>query len=128
MKILGIHDGHNASAALVVDGELKYAASEERYSRLKHHYGFPKTAINKILSRSKYQFDYIDLGGGMGINYNKDNKKLNYLKLSKSIYNFSKKNNCKIIFEPGRSIVCDTAVLLTKVIYVKNNLNSENIP
>ena len=85
------------------------------------------TAINKILSRSKYQFDYIDLGGGMGINYNKDNKKLNYLKLSKSIYNFSKKNNCKIIFEPGRSIVGDTAVLLTKVIYVKNNQNKKFI-
>ena len=63
----------------------------------------------------------------MGINYNKDNKKLNYLKLSKSIYNFSKKNNCKIIFEPGRSIVGDTAVLLTKVIYVKNNQNKKFI-
>ena len=60
MKILGIHDGHNASAALVVDGELKYAASEERYSRLKHHYGFPKNAINKILSITKLEIDDID--------------------------------------------------------------------
>jgi len=60
LKILGIHDGHNASAALVVDGELKYAASEERYSRLKHHYGFPKNAINKILSITKLEIDDID--------------------------------------------------------------------
>ena len=33
---------------LVVDGELKYAVSEERYSRLKHHYGFPKKVTNKF--------------------------------------------------------------------------------
>ncbi len=78
-------------------------------------------AITKILSNSKYKFEYIDLGGGMGIKYKKKTKKLDYLKLSKNIYKFSKKNNCKIIFEPGRSIVGNTAVLLTKVIYIKNS-------
>ena len=82
-------------------------------------------AINKILSKSKYKFEYIDLGGGMGIKYIKNNKKLNYSKLSKNIYKFSKKNNCKIIFEPGRSIVGNTAVLLTKVIYIKNSSNKK---
>ena len=79
------------------------------------------TAITKILSNSKYKFEYIDLGGGMGIKYKKKTKKLDYLKLSKNIYKFSKKNNCKIIFEPGRSIVGNTAVLLTKVIYIKKS-------
>ena len=84
-------------------------------------------AINKILSKSKYKFEYIDLGGGMGIKYIKDNQKLDYSKLSKNIYKFSKKNNCKIIFEPGRSIVGNTAVLLTKVIYIKNSSNKKFI-
>ena len=83
--------------------------------------------INKILSRSKYKFDYIDLGGGMGIKYNQKIKSLNYSMLSKNIYEFSKKNNCKIIFEPGRSIVGNTAVLLTKVIYIKNNAKKKFI-
>ena len=83
--------------------------------------------ITKILSKSKYKFEYIDLGGGMGIKYLKNNKKINYYKLSKDIYKFSKKNNCKIIFEPGRSIVGNTAVLLTKVIYIKNNSNKKFI-
>ena len=82
-------------------------------------------AINKILSKSNFKFEYIDLGGGMGIKYSKDNRKLDYSKLSKNIYKFSKKNNCKIIFEPGRSIVGDTAVLLTKVIYIKNSSNKK---
>ena len=84
-------------------------------------------AINKILSKSKYKFEYIDLGGGMGIKYIKDNKKLDYSKLSKNIHKFSKRNNCKIIFEPGRSIVGNTAVLLTKVIYIKNSSNKKFI-
>ncbi len=83
--------------------------------------------INKILSKSRYKFEYIDLGGGMGIKYNKNNKKLDYSKLSKNIFKFSKKNDCKIIFEPGRSIVGNTAVLLTKVIYIKNNSNKKFI-
>ncbi len=84
-------------------------------------------AISKILSKSNYKFEYIDLGGGMGIKYNQDKKKLDYSKLSKNIYKFSKKNNCKIIFEPGRSIVGNTAVLLTKVIYIKSNSSKKFI-
>ena len=84
-------------------------------------------AINKILSKSKYKFEYIDLGGGMGIKYSENSKKLNYSKLAKNIYKFVKKNNCKIIFEPGRSIVGNTAVLLTKVIYIKKSSNKKFI-
>jgi carbamoyltransferase len=50
MIILGIHDGHNASAALVVDGKLVSAVGEERFSREKHHYGFPYKAIEAVLN------------------------------------------------------------------------------
>jgi len=82
-------------------------------------------SINRILSKTKHKFEYIDLGGGMGIKYSKENKNLDYLKLSKNIYKFVKKNNCKIIFEPGRSIVGNTAVLLTKIIYIKKSLNKK---
>lgn len=51
MIILGIHDGHNASAALTVDGNLVAAMAEERLSRQKHHYGFPALAITAILKQ-----------------------------------------------------------------------------
>ena len=37
------------------------------------------------------------------------------------IYKFSKRNECKIILEPGRSIIGDTAVLISKVIYIKES-------
>lgn len=81
--------------------------------------------IQKIIDKSKFYFEFIDLGGGMGINYWENQKKLNYKKYSKQINKFVKKNNVKIIFEPGRSIVGDTGYLLCKVIYIKqtNKIN-----
>ena len=84
-------------------------------------------SINSILSNTKHKFEYVDLGGGMGIKYNKDSKKLNYSRLSKNIYKFAKRNGCKIIFEPGRSIVGSAAVLLTKIIYIKKTSNKKFI-
>jgi len=36
---------------------------------------------------------------------------------------FLKKNNCKIIFEPGRSIIVNAGILISKIIYIKKNKN-----
>ena len=33
--------------------------------------------IDKVIKKTQYHFDYIDLGGGMGIDYNNDNNNLN---------------------------------------------------
>ena len=60
MVILGIHDGHNASAALIVNGELVSAAGEERFSREKHHYGFPNRAIRAVLKDASLTVEDID--------------------------------------------------------------------
>ena len=79
--------------------------------------------VDSLLKKVKYKFDYIDFGGGMGIQYKKYSKKLNYKKYRRSINVFLKKNNVKIIFEPGRSIIGNTGVLLTKVIYIKESKN-----
>ena len=75
--------------------------------------------IDKIIKKTKHKFQFIDLGGGMGISYNKSDKKLNYSKYNIAIRKFLKKNNTKIIFEPGRSIVGNTGILISKVIYIK---------
>ncbi len=82
-------------------------------------------AVNKIIQQSKYKFKYIDLGGGMGIQYKNNSKKLNYLKYNKLIKSFLKKNNSKIIFEPGRSIIGNAGYLISKIIYIKKT-NSKN--
>ena len=77
--------------------------------------------VDKIIRKSNYTFEFIDLGGGMGISYEDDNKKLNYKKYSKEKKKFLKRHKSKIIFEPGRSIVGNIGSLISKVIYIKEN-------
>ena len=77
--------------------------------------------INKIIFKTKHKFEFIDLGGGMGISYSDNNKKLNYNKYNIAIKKFLKKHSTKIIFEPGRSIVGNIGFLISKVIYIKEN-------
>ena len=75
--------------------------------------------IERVIKKTKFNFEYIDLGGGMGIDYEKSNKNLNLKKYSSNIQKFLKKNKCKIIFEPGRTIVANAGYLLSKIIYIK---------
>ncbi len=77
--------------------------------------------IDKIISKTKFQFKYIDLGGGMGIPYQNERKKFNYISYQKSIIKYLGKYNSKIIFEPGRSIIGNTGILISKIIYIKEN-------
>ena len=83
------------------------------------------SVVNKIIQQSRYKFKYVDLGGGMGIQYGNNLKNLNYLKYNKLIKSFLKKNNSKIIFEPGRSIVGNAGYLISKITYIKQT-NSKN--
>ena len=76
--------------------------------------------LNNLIIESQHKFDYIDLGGGMGIDYNLSSKKLNYKKYKFAVKKLLNKHKVKIIFEPGRSIIGDTAALITKVIYIKS--------
>ena len=77
--------------------------------------------VDKIIKETNHKFDFIDLGGGMGISYENDNKKLNYKKYNIQINKFLKNHKSKIIFEPGRSIVGNIAVIISKIIYIKEN-------
>jgi len=49
MYLLGIHIGHDATAALLEDERIVAAAAEERLSRIKYHWGFPYRAIGECL-------------------------------------------------------------------------------
>ena len=77
-------------------------------------------AIDKTINKANFKFEFIDLGGGMGISYN-NNKKLNYKKYNIAIKKFIKNHKSKIIFEPGRSIVGNIGVLISKIIYIKKS-------
>ncbi len=61
MKILGIDAYHgDASAALVVDGQLVAAAAEERFNRQKHCAGFPRRAIEYCLKEGGLRLRDLD--------------------------------------------------------------------
>jgi diaminopimelate decarboxylase len=77
--------------------------------------------VDSVIKKSKHKFDFIDLGGGMGIPYEENNKKLNYNKYNEAIKKFLKNHNSKVIFEPGRSIVGNIGSLVSKVLYIKEN-------
>lgn len=62
MKIIGINAWHaDASAALVVDGQLVVAIEEERFTRQKHWAGFPVNAIDFCLQEAGLDYEGIDL-------------------------------------------------------------------
>ena len=83
--------------------------------------------VQNTIKKSKHKFDFIDLGGGMGIKYSNKSNSLNYKKYNLIIKKFLKKNNVKIVFEPGRSIIANTAILLSKIIYIKTTKNKNFI-
>ncbi len=60
MIILGIHDGHEASAALLINGKIVCAAQEERFTKLKGDYGIPINAIKFCLKEQNLKVADID--------------------------------------------------------------------
>ncbi len=83
--------------------------------------------IEKIIKKTQFYFEYIDLGGGMGIDYENKKRKINLKKYALSVEKFKKRNNSKIIFEPGRSIVGDSGYLISKIIYIKEGYKKDFI-
>ena len=90
---------------------------------------FRKTlnVMSKLIKELKLNLKYVDLGGGFGINYTDKEKPINLSKYSKMVHNFSKKLNCRIIFEPGRSIIGNTGLLISKIQFIKKGTNKNFI-
>ncbi len=90
---------------------------------------FKKTlsVMSRLIKELKLNLKYVDLGGGFGINYTDKEKPINLNKYSKLVHNFSKKLNCRIIFEPGRSIIGNTGLLISKIQFIKKGTNKNFI-
>ncbi|MDB6095950.1 MAG: lysA [Francisellaceae bacterium] len=83
-----------------------------------------KNAFDKILiliERLK-EFDiniqHIDVGGGLGINYN-DESPPSLSHYAHLFEDYVKKNNYQLYLEPGRSIIANTGALLSQISYIK---------
>jgi diaminopimelate decarboxylase len=75
----------------------------------------------RALRADGHAIDHIDLGGGLGIPYREDNEPPPdpdaYAAIVK---NATRGLGCKLIFEPGRLIVGNAGILVTRVLYVKH--------
>ena len=78
--------------------------------------------INMVdtLALMNIEINHIDIGGGIGINYD-DKDTITFDQYAAAISPILAKSKCKIIFEPGRAVVGKSGVLLTKIEYIKKS-------
>lgn len=87
-------------------------------------------AIKKILPlidslRSKgFSIEMLDLGGGYGAAYQSDTVP-SAADYAKGMVPLLKGKNLKLVLEPGKSIIANAAILLTKVLYLKQGGNKK---
>jgi diaminopimelate decarboxylase len=84
--------------------------------------GAIKRAIAFIdgLSTEGTRIEYLDIGGGLGIIYKHENPQTAQ-QFADKVLPILEKTGLKIIMEPGRFIVGNAGIFVTKVLYVKDN-------
>jgi diaminopimelate decarboxylase len=73
-----------------------------------------------LLSEEGIIIKYIDLGGGLGIRYNKEEPPIPS-EYAKALIAANENSGFTFIFEPGRVIVGNAGILVSKVLYTKSN-------
>jgi diaminopimelate decarboxylase len=87
--------------------------------------------ITKNISESiGISFEFIDIGGGIGVPYHPEESEINIDAFIGNLFEFIKKKledfnlgEPEIWVEPGRYLVAESGILLTKVTTLKNSLN-----
>ncbi|HTT32096.1 MAG TPA: diaminopimelate decarboxylase, partial [Methylomirabilota bacterium] len=74
----------------------------------------------KELRREGIRLRYLDVGGGLGVRY-ADQKPPNRAKYARLMKELVSGLDVRLLLEPGRSIVAQAGVLLTRVAYTKRN-------
>ncbi|MFH1397040.1 MAG: diaminopimelate decarboxylase [Candidatus Omnitrophota bacterium] len=81
-------------------------------------------ALKKVISfisalqRNGVKLEFLNMGGGLGIIYDQETPQTAQ-EFAAKVLPILKKINLKIIFEPGRFIVGNAGILVTKVLYIK---------
>ena len=74
----------------------------------------------RILRADGHAISHIDLGGGLGIPYREDNEPPPHPEAYAAMVKRATRDlDCTLIFEPGRLIVGNAGILVTRVIYLK---------
>lgn len=77
-------------------------------------------ALADSLKEHDIHIKHLDLGGGLGVRY-KDEEPPLPSDYTKQLFSNEKLKDYEIIIEPGRAIAANTAVLLTKIEYIKES-------
>jgi diaminopimelate decarboxylase len=72
------------------------------------------------LARNGIRLDLLDIGGGLGIRYTNE-KVLGPAVYARTLLATVRPLGCRLLLEPGRTIVGPAGILLTRVLYVKKN-------
>ncbi|XZR52996.1 MAG: diaminopimelate decarboxylase [Candidatus Carsonella ruddii] len=87
----------------------------------------PLKKLLKLISilYKKKKYNYLDIGGGLGVNYYFNKKIINFSKYYNEVNKIIKKYNIKskIIIELGRYMFCNSCVIISKINYIKYNEN-----
>jgi carbamoyltransferase len=68
--VIGIHDGHNASVAVVKDGVVTLAIQEERFTRVKNQGDLPQNALETALGLASERASAVPIAlNGLYMNY-----------------------------------------------------------
>jgi len=74
----------------------------------------------RTLRAEGHTIEHVDLGGGLGIPYRDDNEPPPHPEAYAAIVKRATKDlGCTLIFEPGRLLVGNAGILLTRVLYLK---------
>ena len=74
----------------------------------------------RTLRADGHTIAHVDLGGGLGIPYREDNEPPpDPAAYAEVVKRATRGLDCKLIFEPGRLIVGNAGILVTRVLYVK---------
>lgn len=114
-KIIDSPHGHLRGLAMHIGSQITSTAPYQKA------YGQLRSLVLELKDLG-IQLETLDLGGGYGILY-KDEKLPNisdYLTLARQTF---QDLDLKLIFEPGRSIVGNAGILVSKVLYVKHTPN-----
>ena len=76
-------------------------------------------ALVEALEKNNIHIQHIDLGGGIGICYS-DETPPEFTEYAKAMLAKLGKRDIKLVFEPGRALVGNAGLLLTKVEYLKH--------
>ncbi|MFT6072758.1 MAG: diaminopimelate decarboxylase [Alphaproteobacteria bacterium] len=80
------------------------------------------------LQEKEYHITHVDCGGGLGVPYQTDQAPPNIESYAKIVKHYFGDLNVQLAFEPGRFIAANSGILVSKVLYLKQDFSDKNDP